>query len=85
MNDEIKVGDLVMVVKPKTCCGSPKSIGRIHTVTGFYEICQCDACGYINHTTCAMVDGKHEARPLSVLKKINPPPIKESIEREVTA
>lgn len=34
---EIKVGDLVMVVKPRSCCGDARAIGKIHTVSGFHN------------------------------------------------
>jgi hypothetical protein len=84
MSDEtIRVGDLVMVVKPKACCGSASCLGAIHRVTGFYDSCVCVECERHDFDIkVALVDGKWDCRPLSVLKKINPPPVESDVERK---
>ena len=84
MAEEINVGDLVMMVKPLPCCGDASFIGNIYTVTGFHDAGVCAECGIVR-TPCAFLDNEYKVQPVSALKKINPPPIKESIEREVTA
>ena len=35
---ELKVGDLVMVVKPMSCCGRSRALGHIFRVAGFGPI-----------------------------------------------
>ena len=45
----IEVGDLVMVVFPTTCCGSPQTLGRVFKVM---DICKsarqrCFVCGSV--------------------------------------
>lgn len=44
-----KPGDLVMVVKPRTCCGNSDAIGRILTVSsvmhGPFAYCRCGFIG----------------------------------------
>lgn len=46
MSEPIKVGDLVMVVRPTTCCGSTASVGHIDRVIGypFTKTGFCGAC-----------------------------------------
>lgn len=44
-----KIGDLVMVVKPKYCCGYDGALGRILRVTSLipgYGITTCVQCGH---------------------------------------
>jgi hypothetical protein len=42
-----KPGDLVMIVKPRLCCGNRDAIGRMGTVSGvmFSAIARCTQCG----------------------------------------
>ena len=40
----IQVGDLVVIVKPRRCCGNGDTIGTIFTVRSFAKKCKC-ACG----------------------------------------
>lgn len=72
----IRVGDLVMVVKPLPCCGSPIMLGEIFTiakVTREFLDGTCNYCGYWCHET---VDAaKSETRDFvftNRLKKIPP-------------
>lgn len=47
MSDEIKAGDLVMTIKPFTCCGaSPKKMG-VPFIAGESKYCHlhCNICG----------------------------------------
>ena len=40
----IKVGDLVMVVKPKSCCGNDKALGKTFVATAIVNettVCDC--------------------------------------------
>jgi hypothetical protein len=71
---DIKVGDLVMVVRPTSCCGRPgKSMGRIFVVTvldGGRR--RCLQCGQISD---GVIAGGDNVIPASVerLKRIDPP------------
>lgn len=49
MNEEIGVGDLVMIVKPLPCCGYSGSLGNIFKVLGvpFKPFTRCLHCGHI--------------------------------------
>lgn len=42
-----KPGDLVVVVKPRECCGNSEAIGRILTISGamFSRTAFCTQCG----------------------------------------
>ena len=75
----IKVGDLVMVVKPTTCCGYAGAIGSVHVVTGMHHAYVCRACDATVITPVALIDGQFEARELTRLKRI--PPLEE-LERD---
>jgi hypothetical protein len=44
----IKVGDLVMVVKPAPCCGNESFMGKVFFVTGNY-IKKNGSCRYCSH------------------------------------
>lgn len=72
-DDVIRPGDLVMIIKPSTCCGSSKRLGKVFTageVSG--GAWRCSGCGAwddsvtVNHPPNDWVE-------LSRLKKINPP------------
>ena len=87
IDDTIRVGDLVMVVKPRSCCPEKTRFGVITRITKIHNEARC--CKY-----CKKIYPKGlvfantlngNGTELYRLKKINPPPIKESIEREVTA
>jgi len=50
---DIKVGDLVVIVRPKFCCGDDSTIGKIFTVTGFRSEWHC-LCGAQGKDLCVM-------------------------------
>jgi hypothetical protein len=84
----IKVGDLVMVVKPAPCCGSTKNIGKIFKVTELSAggICSCGALTKINEKCARTGDmtknGLHISYQVNRLIKIDPPSLPETIETE---
>lgn len=77
----IKVGDLVMVVRAKPCCGANEGIGGVHEVSGLVNLSRCYLCGTVTDELAALIDGPNEARVVSRLIRIDPPAIPESIER----
>jgi hypothetical protein len=84
---QISVGDLVMVVRGRTCCAHRGDIGAVHRVSGFYPSSQCAHCGAVVREPVALVDGKYEARGIDQLKRIPPDILKDDIptHSEVTA
>ena len=90
MSEEIKKGDLCIVVKPTICCNSPRFIGRIVRILGPVDVARgkCAVCGIVfaindNH----LLHAKGRSIDKRRLKKINPPAIEDSetAVREVTA
>ena len=79
MSEPIKVGDLVMVVRPKSCGCADNQIGTVHVVSGFYASCHCPSCKIHHYQNSAMLDGKWFAIPVSRLKRIDPPAIGDSL------
>jgi hypothetical protein len=53
VSDPIKVGDLVVVVRPTLCCNDARGIGKIFTVIGpaRSESQQCSNCRRVFKTT----------------------------------
>lgn len=90
MSDQtIRKGDLVIVTH--SCCGDflgyPFEVGRVMIrAPGF----KCDTCGAINTNVSVFAtpvdprDGHLCNWPVNWLTKINPPPITQETEREVT-
>ena len=74
MNGPIKVGDLAIIIKPKTCCGYTGGIGEIFTVTGFFDHSNCSQCGAHNTYPVALKNGKWLAVDLKRIKRIPPFP-----------
>lgn len=75
MSDKpISVGDLVQVVRPTTCCGITVALGRVHTVSGFFnDGFKCEHCGASpNSVLVALVDGKWGGYEASRLKRFPP-------------
>ena len=75
MSKDIKPGDLVMVVRPTSCCGVA-NYGTTFVVAKYADnvMGRCDCCGYIELRDGVWVeypDGG--AYPVSRLKKIDPP------------
>jgi hypothetical protein len=80
---DIKVGDLVMVVKPIHCCGGTTSIGRVFVVQAIA----------IARGVCGNCLTNHPPMPVAFINdwfrydiprliKIDPPALPESIERK---
>lgn len=81
-----KVGDLVMVVKPKSCCGYSGALGHIFTVTSLTHSAPtttCVQCGERRHSKDDVeLDGVSWAQPHR-LRLIPPLSEPETTEREV--
>ena len=77
--DEIKAGDLVMVIRPTLCCDEPGTVGKIYKVSGVgHGHHRCMRCGHITvyadyADTGEVVGSKQIAHQLKRLKKIDPP------------
>jgi hypothetical protein len=86
---EIRVGDLVMVVAPKACCGSSKDLGHIYRVERILGGHHCSTCGRFSAqpTAClgGEIDGMPFGKPLARLKRIPPLTEPEHITEEATA
>lgn len=74
---DIKLGDLVMVVKPKACCGRSDGVGKLFVAGSapFRTKSRCILCGAIWNS---VVVSRSESKDLRVtdldrLKKIDPP------------
>jgi ribosomal protein L37AE/L43A len=80
MSNDIKAGDLVMVVKPKPCCNNYK-LGKVWTVSRlFYNRWHCHQCGFTSKESILMAEmSTGEATMAYRLKKINPPSQDETI------
>lgn len=87
--EPIKVGDLVVIVRPRPCCGSADSIGKIRRVIGvpIYPTTTCD-CGL------RWIGGAYGAEVLlssgsvcqiSRMKRIDPLPSPEAVDEEEEA
>lgn len=73
MREPIKVGDLVMVVKPTPCCRGGNALGFLFRVDYIASGPQrCVSCGWRGESTDAWFDGSDTSWPLSVLKRIPP-------------
>lgn len=90
MSNEIKPGDLVMVVKPAPCCGSTSAvgwIGRASAPPSYAVRAQCGTCGKINWDVSKFLDVENGAYHIETLKKIDPPALVDEAEttRELEA
>jgi hypothetical protein len=78
----IKVGDLVMVVRPLTCCGEGlEDIGNVFKVVDLWSSQSvCAECGKVDPDICAMhiVAYGKAGFPFNRLIKIDPPANSES-------
>lgn len=83
----MKVGDLVVVQKPRPCCGSTHSMGRIFIVVAMRRTSgHCAICdGGVSFTTAASANGEtwYEVSRLRVIPPF-PELIDELIADEVT-
>lgn len=74
-NGEIKVGDLVMVVKGTECCGICECLGYTFRVE-WVGVCtgECQNCGDDGEVLCADDSpDSDEGFPMSLLRRIDPP------------
>ena len=92
MSDEtIRVGDLVMVVRGCHICNTENNVGKLFVVEWVGETSgPYDCCGFDDGLTVAAADydaNGDGAFEMSDLKKINPPPVDETVREsnEVTA
>lgn len=69
---DIKKGDLVMVVRPKRCCGDGSSLGIVGVVLDMIPGSSCCGCGNVRRGLVAHISGGLYGDPEN-LKKIDPP------------
>lgn len=84
MKDSIKPGDLVMVVRPTTCCGSAHNLGKIGTIISKVTNpngVQCTNCGHWSDGNGYFRISYGRSHEACRLKKIDPPALDESVER----
>jgi len=74
MSENIKAGDLVMVVKPLSCCGRFDGVGFIYTVTGLpsHKLSRCGYCGIVEDSINELKLSDGSVCEISRLKKIPP-------------
>jgi hypothetical protein len=81
----IKVGDLVMVVKPTVCCGESSSIGLIFTFKNKPPLERMVRCIYCknrrNSANDVFVDDRYSIE-ISRLIKIDPPALQDETTTE---
>lgn len=89
----IKVGDLVIVVKPTPCCGNYRSVGRIYKVARIVSgNRRCNFCAAISTHAFALQPNRYGIH-LYRLKKLDPPatgeydrvPVRKNLPRKETA
>jgi len=70
----LKPGDLVMIVKPRECCGSTNTLGAIRTVSDRLpsDEAMCRTCGFISKTEGYIPLNDNTVCESSRLKKIEP-------------
>ncbi len=95
MSDEIKEGDLVMVVRGLKCCGKSIKIGfpfKVAEISYFdaptgSRCIHCRSTGFASGEIAYFERGKGKGIFLYQLKKIDPPALPESVDesQEVTA
>lgn len=69
----MKVGDLVVVVKPTLCCGNRKRLGAIFRITEFRDGSSlCHGCGRHSSQVDAMGFGGNHCFSLERLRVIPP-------------
>ena len=71
----IKKGDLVMLVRGRSCCGAGFGYGEIYTVTRIEtRLNKCGYCGAIESVILAAGDNhKKSGYNIDRLKKLDPP------------
>lgn len=73
MSQDIKPGDMVMIVYARPCCGELSSLHGIPFIAGkSKDHCLCNACGTVLNEPCVL-GLRGYTIPKRVLKKIDPP------------
>lgn len=82
MSNEIKPGDLVMVVRPTLCCGNASSIGTVGIAGSMatYDWSICHYCQHIHNEVSSEVLVGEYSYEMVRLKKIDPPALAEETE-----
>src|SRR5688572_18622208 len=75
MSNDISVGDLVMVVQSKACCGGVTAMGMVFQVESYAAGSNCVECGAVRveDTACVTYRGIRWGLAHYRLKKLNPP------------
>lgn len=86
---EIKVGDMVMVVRGMPCCGATgRHMGHTFVVSAVkpQDVGNCSYCGHFFEIVPTARDESFKPCPIYRLKRIDPPALDETLEtsREVT-
>jgi hypothetical protein len=82
MSEPIKVGDLVVVVKPTPCCGNHGHIGTIFQVARLVHLeGRCNWCGQVPPAEPGADWGKNDASGFSLITLKRIPPLDE-LERD---
>lgn len=79
---EIKRGDLVMVVRPRTCCGGITDLGITFIAGDFYTgVSHCPHCKtVVDSVKCVWVSEKYSVEIISRLIRIDPPALSDETE-----
>lgn len=84
----IKIGDLVMVVKPMPCCGYSGALGKVCIVVDRHirEMGECVHCGHTEKNVNAVALDDGHVRNIARLIKIDPPSLQDETitEKELT-
>jgi len=80
---DIKVGDVVVITRPTTCCAFDELIGTVFTVSGIETVSGfCNVChNYIHQQSGAQFDGGYVQ--VSRLKKLDAPRLETETDSEV--
>lgn len=79
---QIQVGDLVMVVRNKSCCGIGDDIGHVFRVTGYFHGTRCAVCGDVRREPSVTIETQHgdwRGKPISRLKRIDPDNLQDDV------
>lgn len=82
-DETIRAGDLVMIVRPRLCCGNTEGIGKIYVAQYVGKrFLLCPSCKSRSWKIIAAIDSAATfgASPRR-LKKIHPPAIDDAVER----
>lgn len=72
MAEPIKVGDLVVIVRPTPCCGKTNSLGIVFITAPALPFTDCTHCGVRVEGPAMKVVGREDYYLISRLKRIPP-------------